>query len=49
MVDNNIITSRGPATATLFALEILKELGETKKSEEIKEGMMVKFYNQVIK
>lgn len=49
VVDNNIITSRGPATATLFALEILKELGETKKSEEIKEGMMVKFYNQVIK
>ena len=49
VVYNNIITSRGPATATLFALEILKELGETKKSEEIKEGMMVKFYNQVIK
>ena len=49
VVDNNIITSRGPATATLFALEIIKVLGETKKSEEIKEGMMVKFYNQVIK
>ena len=37
IVDENIVTSRGPATALPFAFEILKELGlfeEAKKLEE---------------
>lgn len=49
VVDGNIITSRGPATSIEFGLTIMKELGYVKESEEIKEGMMVNFYNKIIK
>lgn len=49
VVDDNIITSRGPATSIMFALTIMKELGYTKEVQEIKEGMMVNFYNGIIK
>lgn len=49
VVDGNIITSRGPATSISFALTIMKELGYEKEAEEIKEGMMVNFYNKIVK
>lgn len=40
VVDGNIITSRGPSTAMLFAYEILNYLGYSKISEELKSGML---------
>lgn len=47
--DNNIITSRGPATSIAFGLEILKALGYEKEFNDLKEGMMVNFYNKIVK
>ena len=44
VVDKNIITSRGPATALEFAFKILEELGYKDKAEEIKKDMLVDFY-----
>ena len=44
VVDGNIITSRGPATALVFGLEILKKLGYSKEAEEIREGMLINFF-----
>lgn len=49
VTDKNIITSRGPATALAFAIEILKQLGHINEAEELKEGMLINFYNKVIK
>lgn len=46
VVDENIITSRGPATALAFALVILQKLGCINEVEDIKEGMLVNFYNK---
>lgn len=46
VVDDNIITSRGPATALTFSLTILEELGCINEVEDIKEGMLVNFYNK---
>lgn len=40
VVDKNIITSKGPAAAVLFALEIVKYLCGEAKQKEIKEGML---------
>lgn len=40
VVDNNIITSRGPATTLAFSYEILNLLGYKKQMEEIREGML---------
>ncbi|EGT3615527.1 DJ-1/PfpI family protein [Clostridium perfringens] len=44
VVDENIITSRGPATALVFGLEILKQLGYEKEADEIREGMLINFF-----
>ena len=49
VVDDNIITSRGPATALTFALSILEELRCINEVEDIKEGMLVNFYNKFAK
>lgn len=43
--DGNIITSRGPATAMEFGLAILKKLGYEDLYLNVKEGMLVDFYN----
>ena len=42
VVDDNLITSRGPATTFLFAYKLVDILGEN--SEELKDGM---FWNLV--
>ncbi len=44
--DENIINSRGPATAIEFSLELLKALGYEEKAKEIREEMLVNFYNK---
>lgn len=43
VIDENIITSRGPATALEFSFEILKKLGKVKEAEEIRNGMLYNF------
>lgn len=40
VVDENIITARGPAIATDFALEIVKKIYGKKKFEEIKSNIL---------
>lgn len=40
VVDSNIITSRGPATAPIFASKILEILSGIEKSDEIAKGML---------
>ena len=42
-IDGNIITSRGPATAIIFALEILNFLGLQEEVKKLSEGMLVEF------
>ena len=49
VIDDNIITSRGPATALVFALSILQKLGYINELEDIKEGMLINFYNKFTK
>lgn len=49
VIDDNIITSRGPSTAIEFALTILEELGNINEMEDIREGMLVNFYNKFAK
>lgn len=40
VIDKNIITSRGPATAMEFALNLVKELAGESKFKEIKQGLL---------
>ncbi|CZE51459.1 DJ-1 family glyoxalase III [Campylobacter geochelonis] len=40
--DQNIITSRGPATAMEFALEVVKELRGEARYQEVKNGLLFK-------
>ena len=49
VVDKNIITSRGPATALEFAFRILEDLGYNEKAKQIKQDMLVDFYVEHIK
>ena len=49
VVDQNIITSRGPATALEFGFKILEELGYSGKAKSIKEDMLVNFYVNCVK
>lgn len=42
VINNNVITSRGPATAMIFALEIVKILCDEKIYIEVKDGLLVK-------
>lgn len=46
VVHNNIITSKGPATAIYFALEILKKLASEEIAKGHKDSMMVTFMEQ---
>lgn len=48
-VDNNLITSRGPATAFYFAYEILNKLGAKDEAANLKEGMLLNFVESKIK
>ena len=41
VIDDNVITSRGPATAMLFALEIVNILCGEEKYLEIKNGLLL--------
>ena len=45
VVDKNIITSRGPATAMAFAYKIVEVLVGKEKSEDLKQGMLYTMYN----
>lgn len=47
VVYNNIITSKGPATAVYFALEILKKLASEEIAKGHKDSMMVTFMEQL--
>lgn len=42
VVDNNIITSRGPATSMAFAYKLLEKLGYDDKASSIASGMLYK-------
>ena len=44
VLDNNLLTSRGPATALPFAFAILEAIGLNERSEELKEGMLYNLF-----
>jgi 4-methyl-5(b-hydroxyethyl)-thiazole monophosphate biosynthesis len=46
VVDKNIITSRGPATAMMFAYKLLEVLGYGHKVDGISSGMLFKEYSK---
>lgn len=39
--DGNVITSQGPGTALLFALELVRALGMPEKAEELQQAMLI--------
>ena len=41
IIDEKVITSRGPATAMIFALELVKILKDEKTYQKIKSGLLV--------
>ena len=41
VVDQRVITSRGPGTAFAFALELLRQLGAADQAETLAEGMLL--------
>ena len=43
-LDNNVITSRGPATAMIFALEIVNLLCDEDTYTSVKNGLLVEDY-----
>ena len=47
--DDNIITSRGPATALYFAFDILKKVGYAAKADELRKAMMLSFVEEIKK
>lgn len=49
VLDGNIITSRGPATAIYFALKLVEKLKGTENVEKLKEGMLVNFVESKLK
>lgn len=44
IVDGNIITSRGPATAMAFGYKLLEQLGEKHKVDAVSSGMLYKMF-----
>lgn len=44
VLDHNLLTSRGPATAFPFAFAVLECLGLGKEAEELKEGMLYNLF-----
>lgn len=46
--DNNIVTSRGPATAIYFALKLVQKLKGKEAADELKDGMMLNFVEKNI-
>ena len=44
VIDNNVITSQGPATAMIFALEIVNILCSEEIYTDVKNGLLVKDY-----
>lgn len=49
VIDNNVITSRGPATALYFALKLVEKLKGMETVEKLKEGMLLNFVEDAIK
>ena len=44
VIDNNVITSQGPATAMIFALEIVNILCDKETYDSVKSGLLAKDY-----
>ena len=44
VIDSNVITSRGPATAMIFALEIVNLLCDKEIYDSVKDGLLAKDY-----
>ena len=44
IIDKDVITSRGPATAMIFALEIVKILCDKETYDSVKNGLLAKDY-----
>lgn len=43
VVDGNVITSRGPGTAFLFALKLVEILASKEKASEVAKGMLLSY------